>query len=219
MKKLLLILACILLVGCSKTADYKEISDSVILTLQGKEYSDKLDTNQKQLLENYLLEKDTIKVNDYIIYEDDFRTNEKNTYGVEVIDDVCYIKLSNIVFNNSLDHGDSESRIVCNGYYTFLSKDSVTNTTTYDTDFRFLGYYKDNLYHFVYRSYLNGNIVVVNIGDKIDVSFENIDLNNIKLHTVANSTIPSKIVPIVIIGFISVIIFLLWKRFQENNDL
>lgn len=205
------------MVGCTNKMDYKEVSDNVILILQGKEFNHQLNKQQMELLEKFISQQQKVNISNYILYEDVYKTSEENTNGVEIINNQCYINKNDIVYRDVLDHGEIEARVVCNGYYTFLLRDSIIDAYPYDKAFRFLGYYKDEIYHFAYQPYGENATFIVNIGNDITISFENID--DIKLSTIPTSQNGSKIIGISIIG--GIIVFILWilNKYKENNTL
>ena len=124
MKKIVLLLI-IFLTGCSNNIiDNKEISDSIIEYYQTGTYDSlKLSSSQYQKVENYIAQANNIKINlnDFMIYDDEYKTNEQNTTGVYVENNNCYINSNDINFIENSDQSyefDDNARIVCNGYFT-----------------------------------------------------------------------------------------------------
>lgn len=213
MKKILLILTCFLLLGCSnKSLQYKQVSDEVIYYLKNGSYrQNKLSKDQKELLDSFINPK--ININKFLIKEKEYQTNLPNTQGVFVEDGLCYIRLSDIVFSLE-DSANLEPRakIVCNGYQIYLFEDAINNNADYDFNYRFLGYYKDTDYHFVYRSYENGSQIAVNIGTQITISDAN--LENIKLKMIKVKKTNYVFISLVVTGFI---ILFLWIKKQHRH--
>lgn len=196
MKKIFLLLI-IFLTGCSNNIiNNKEISDSIIEYYQTGTYdSTKLSSSQYQKVENYIDQANNIKINlnDFMIYDDEYKTNEQNTTGVYVENNNCYINSNDINFIENSDQSyefDDNARIVCNGYFTVLTKDTVLSLDNTNkikqSDYRFLGYYEDNGDNFVYRSYENGSGLIVNISDEITLNFTNVD--NLTLQPIDESS-------------------------------
>ena len=222
MKKIILISMLLLLCGCqNKISEYQEVSDIVVSLFQKKTYNNEgLNDKQKQLLDNYIadLKNPEINLDDFIIYKDLFKTNDENTKGVYLIDDKCYIRYDDVHFINPSDNeGEVTARIVCNGYYTYISKDSVKpfdyNQNKDKYNYNYLGYYKDNGYNFVYSSYYDESGLVVHIGDKIEVEFRNVD--SLKLKTFnSNESKPNyfRIVGFIVLIVLSGITYFLYKK-------
>ena len=219
MKILLLII--IFLTGCSSTFDNKQVSDAIIEYYQTGTYDSlKLSNSQYQKVEDYIAQVDNIKINlnDFMIYDQEYKTNEENTTGVYIEDGVCYINSNDIDFIENSDESyefDDNAKIVCNGYFTVLTKDTVLaldNTNKIkQSDYRFLGYYEENGDNFVYRSYKNGTGLIVNISDEITLNFANVD--NLTLQPIDGNS--NLIIPIIIV-FVGVGVLLIRKKIKGD---
>ena len=219
MKILLLII--IFLTGCSSTFDNKQVSDAIIEYYQTGTYDSlKLSNSQYQKVEDYIAQADNIKINlnDFMIYDQEYKTNEENTTGVYIEDGVCYIDSNDIDFIENSDESyefDDNAKIVCNGYFTVLTKDTVLaldNTNKIkQSDYRFLGYYEENGDNFVYRSYKNGTGLIVNISDEITLNFANVD--NLTLQPIDGNS--NLIIPIIIV-FVGVGVLLIRKKIKGD---
>ena len=215
MKILLLII--IFLTGCSSTFDNKQVSDAIIEYYQTGTYDSlKLSNSQYQKVEDYIAQVDNIKINlnDFMIYDQEYKTNEENTTGVYIEDGVCYINSNDIDFIENSDESyefDDNAKIVCNGYFTVLTKDTVLaldNTNKIkQSSYRFLGYYEENGDNFVYRSYKNGTGLIVNISDEITLNFANVD--NLTLQPIDGNS--NLIIPIIIV-FVGIGVLLIRKK-------
>ena len=210
--KLLLVLI-LFLTGCSNKVNYnKEISDAIIGYYQNEAFSKKLDKKQLDIVNRYIESKEIINLDEYIIKEDDFKTTEMNTYGVYVENNNCYINKKNLEFTSSQDHNYSDyAKLVCNGYFTILNEDLITDDFELMGEYRFLGYYGDN--NFVYRNYENGNEIVITVTDEVVITTQN-DNSDLK-------QIPSNIkfdLKIILIIFLVIIGVILYKRKKENED-
>lgn len=222
MKKIIIILSLLLLCGCeSKITEYKEISD-IVVSLFKTETFDKKNLNNKQisLLDDYIknLKNPEINVSKYIVYDDIYKTVEKNTKGIYIKNNKCYIRYNDINFVESTDHNtEPMNTVVCNGYYVVLMHDSVKpieldyNNPIYD--YNYLGYYKDDSYHFAYRSYSDGSGLIVTVSDEITIEFT--DVNDLKLKTIRKTSYKKYIFQLITIIVLSAIIFLLKKK--EKN--
>ena len=222
MKKIVLLLI-IFLTGCSNNIiNNKEISDSIIEYYQTGTYdSTKLSSSQYQKVENYIAQANNIKINlnDFMIYDDEYKTNEQNTTGVYVENNNCYINSNDINFiensEQSYEFYDN-ARIVCNGYFTVLTKDTVLSLDNTNkikqSDYRFLGYYENNGDNFVYRSYKNGSGLIVNISDEIILNFTNVD--NLTLQPIDESS-NDLLFPIIIV-ILGIGVLLIKKRIDNN---
>ena len=217
MKRVIVILVGILLLsGCSnKIGEYKEVSDIVVGLFQNDSYSkDKLNASQIRMIENYIttLNNPEINVSDFLIANELYKTQEKNTSGVYVRDNKCYIKYKDIIFESPGDHvGESTARVICNGYTVILFEDSVKpRVADYQNpkyNYRYLGYYVDNGYHFAYRSYYDGSGLIVTVDDEVMVKFA--DVNSLNLSTSSSVSYSKYIKPIIlIIGAVGIIVFL-----------
>ena len=222
MKKIVLLLI-IFLTGCSNNIiDNKEISDSIIEYYQTGTYDSlKLSSSQYQKVENYIAQANNIKINlnDFMIYDDEYKTNEQNTTGVYVENNNCYINSNDINFIENSDQSyefDDNARIVCNGYFNVLNKDTVLSLDNTNrikqSDYRFLGYYEDNGDNFVYRSYENGSGLIVNISDEITLNFTNVD--NLTLRPIDESG-NDLLFPIIIV-ILGIGVLLIKKRIDNN---
>ena len=221
MKKIVLLLI-IFLTGCSSPNDNKQISDAIIEYYQTGTYDSlKLSNSQYQKVEDHINQANNIKINlnDFMIYDQEYKTNEKNTTGVYVENNICYINSNDIKFIENSDESyefDDNARIVCNGYFTVLTKDTVLSLDNTNkikqSDYRFLGYYEDNGDNFVYRSYENGSGLIVNISDEITLNFTNVD--NLTLRPIDESS-NDLLFPIIIV--ILGIGGLLIKKRIDNN--
>ena len=219
MKILLLII--IFLTGCSSTFDNKQVSDAIIEYYQTGTYDSlKLSNSQYQKVEDYIAQADNIKINlnDFMIYDQEYKTNEENTTGVYIEDGVCYIDSNDIDFIENSDESyefDDNAKIVCNGYFTVLTKDTVLaldNTNKIkQSSYRFLGYYEENGDNFVYRSYKNGTALIVNISDEITLNFANVD--NLTLQPIDGNS--NLIIPIIIV-FVGVGVLLIRKKIKGD---
>ena len=219
MKILLLII--ILWTGCSSTFDNKQVSDAIIEYYQTGTYDSlKLSNSQYQKVEDYIAQVDNIKINlnDFMIYDQEYKTNEENTTGVYIEDGVCYINSNDIDFIENSDESyefDDNAKIVCNGYFTVLTKDTVLaldNTNKIkQSSYRFLGYYEENGDNFVYRSYKNGTGLIVNISDEITLNFANVD--NLTLQPIDGNS--NLIIPIIIV-FVGVGVLLIRKKIKGD---
>lgn len=219
MKILLLII--IFLTGCSSTFDNKQVSDAIIEYYQTGTYDSlKLSNSQYQKVEDYIAQADNIKINlnDFMIYDQEYKTNEENTTGVYIEDGVCYIDSNDIDFIENSDESyefDDNAKIVCNGYFTVLTKDTVLaldNTNKIkQSSYRFLGYYEENGDNFVYRSYKNGTGLIVNISDEITLNFANVD--NLTLQPIDGNS--NLIIPIIIV-FVGVGVLLIRKKIKGD---
>lgn len=219
MKILLLII--IFLTGCSSTFDNKQVSDAIIEYYQTGTYDSlKLSNSQYQKVEDYIAQVDNIKINlnDFMIYDQEYKTNEENTTGVYIEDGVCYINSNDIDFIENSDESyefDDNAKIVCNGYFTVLTKDTVLaldNTNKIkQSSYRFLGYYEENGDNFVYRSYKNGTGLIVNISDEITLNFANVD--NLTLQPIDGNS--NLIIPIIIV-FVGVGVLLIRKKIKGD---
>ncbi len=219
MKILLLII--IFLTGCSSTSDNKQVSDAIIEYYQTGTYDSlKLSNSQYQKVEDYIAQADNIKINlnDFMIYDQEYKTNEENTTGVYIEDGVCYINSNDIDFIENSDESyefDDNAKIVCNGYFTVLTKDTVLaldNTNKIkQSSYRFLGYYEENGDNFVYRSYKNGTGLIVNISDEITLNFANVD--NLTLQPIDGNS--NLIIPIIIV-FVGVGVLLIRKKIKGD---
>lgn len=219
MKILLLII--IFLTGCSSTFDNKQVSDAIIEYYQTGTYDSlKLSNSQYQKVEDYIAQADNIKINlnDFMIYDQEYKTNEENTTGVYIEDGVCYINSNDIDFIENSDESyefDDNAKIVCNGYFTVLTKDTVLaldNTNKIkQSSYRFLGYYEENGDNFVYRSYKNGTGLIVNISDEITLNFANVD--NLTLQPIDGNS--NLIIPIIIV-FVGVGVLLIRKKIKGD---
>ena len=219
MKILLLII--IFLTGCSSTFDNKQVSDAIIEYYQTGTYDSlKLSDSQYQKVEDYIAQVDNIKINlnDFMIYDQEYKTNEENTTGVYIEDGVCYINSNDIDFIENSDESyefDDNAKIVCNGYFTVLTKDTVLaldNTNKIkQSSYRFLGYYEENGDNFVYRSYKNGTGLIVNISDEITLNFANVD--NLTLQPIDGNS--NLIIPIIIV-FVGVGVLLIRKKIKGD---
>ena len=219
MKILLLII--IFLTGCSSTFDNKQVSDAIIEYYQTGTYDSlKLSNSQYQKVEDYIAQADNIKINlnDFMIYDQEYKTNEENTTGVYIEDGVCYINSNDIDFIENSDESyefDDNAKIVCNGYFTVLTKDTVLaldNTNKIkQSSYRFLGYYEENGDNFVYRSYKNGTGLIVNISDEITLNFTNVD--NLTLQPIDGNS--NLIIPIIIV-FVGVGVLLIRKKIKGD---
>ena len=218
-KKIILGLLIVFLSGCSKEVlEYKKVSDALIQFYNEGSYDDKnLSTKQIGLLDNYLNNK-AICLDDYIIKDSSFMTNEGNTKGVYLNGGKCYINSQDIVFVKSTDHNiEDTARIVCNGYFVTLTKDSISpNTDNIRYDYRFLGYFKSDEYSFGYRSYYDGSSIIITVGDTIKVDYANVD--NLDLEPI-NNGIGSQLILIVVAVVIGLGLILIVKKIKENNDL
>ena len=221
MKKIVLLLI-IFLTGCSSPNDNKQISDAIIEYYQTGTYDSlKLSNSQYQKVEDHINQANNIKINlnDFMIYDQEYKTNEKNTTGVYVENNICYINSNDIKFIENSDESyefDDNAKIVCNGYFTILTKDTVLaldNTNKIkQSDYRFLGYYEENGDNFVYRSYENGTGLIVTISDEITLNFTNVD--NLTLRPIDESS-NDLLFPIIIV--ILGIGGLLIKKRIDNN--
>ena len=219
MKILLLII--IFLTGCSSTFDNKQVSDAIIEYYQTGTYDSlKLSNSQYQKVEDYIAQADNIKINlnDFMIYDQEYKTNEENTTGVYIEDGVCYINSNDIDFIENSDESyefDDNAKIVCNGYFTVLTKDTVLaldNTNKIkQSSYRFLGYYEESGDNFVYRSYKNGTGLIVNISDEITLNFANVD--NLTLQPIDGNS--NLIIPIIIV-FVGVGVLLIRKKIKGD---
>ena len=219
MKILLLII--IFLTGCSSTFDNKQVSDAIIEYYQTGTYDSlKLSNSQYQKVEDYIAQADNIKINlnDFMIYDQEYKTNEENTTGVYIEDGVCYIDSNDIDFIENSDESyefDDNAKIVCNGYFTVLTKDTVLaldNTNKIkQSSYRFLGYYEENGDNFVYRSYKNGTGLIVNISDEITLNFANVD--NLTLQPIDGNS--NLIIPIIIV-FVGIGVLLIRKKIKGD---
>ncbi len=219
MKILLLII--IFLTGCSSTFDNKQVSDAIIEYYQTGTYDSlKLSNSQYQKVEDYIAQVDNIKINlnDFMIYDQEYKTNEENTTGVYIEDGVCYINSNDIDFIENSDESyefDDNAKIVCNGYFTVLTKDTVLaldNTNKIkQSSYRFLGYYEENGDNFVYRSYKNGTGLIVNISDEITLNFANVD--NLTLQPIDGNS--NLIIPIIIV-FVGIGVLLIRKKIKGD---
>ena len=219
MKILLLII--IFLTGCSSTFDNKQVSDAIIEYYQTGTYDSlKLSNSQYQKVEDYIAQVDNIKINlnDFMIYDQEYKTNEENTTGVYIEDGVCYIDSNDIDFIENSDESyefDDNAKIVCNGYFTVLTKDTVLaldNTNKIkQSSYRFLGYYEENGDNFVYRSYKNGTGLIVNISDEITLNFANVD--NLTLQPIDGNS--NLIIPIIIV-FVGIGVLLIRKKIKGD---
>ena len=219
MKILLLII--IFLTGCSSTFDNKQVSDAIIEYYQTGTYDIlKLSNSQYQKVEDYIAQADNIKINlnDFMIYDQEYKTNEENTTGVYIEDGVCYIDSNDIDFIENSDESyefDDNAKIVCNGYFTVLTKDTVLaldNTNKIkQSSYRFLGYYEENGDNFVYRSYKNGTGLIVNISDEITLNFANVD--NLTLQPIDGNS--NLIIPIIIV-FVGIGVLLIRKKIKGD---
>ncbi len=221
MKKIVLLLI-IFLTGCSSPNDNKQISDAIIEYYQTGTYDSlKLSNSQYQKVEDHINQANNIKINlnDFMIYDQEYKTNEKNTTGVYVENNICYINSNDIKFIENSDESyefDDNARIVCNGYFTVLTKDTVLSLDNTNkikqSDYRFLGYYEDNGDNFVYRSYENGSGLIVNISDEITLNFTNVD--NLTLRPIDESG-NNLIFPIIIV-ILGIGVLLIKKRIDNN---
>lgn len=224
MKKIVLIIFVLLLCGCENNVnEYKEVSDIVIGLFKNANYNrEKLSEYQKNLISEYLidLENPEVNVSDFVIYNENYKTEDSNTDGIYLKDDRCYIKYNDIVFDDSEDHNsESMAKVVCNGYYVILFNDSVKPISIdYDDEkynYRYLGYYEDAGYNFAYRSYYDGSGLIVNIDDNIEIEFT--DVNDLKLKTINNFSFKNYIFPIIMLFIlISFLIYLKIKN-KKNN--
>ena len=221
MKKIVLLLI-IFLTGCSSPNDNKQISDAIIEYYQTGTYDSlKLSNSQYQKVEDHINQANNIKINlnDFMIYDQEYKTNEKNTTGVYVENNICYINSNDIKFIENSDESyefDDNAKIVCNGYFTILTKDTVLaldNTNKIkQSDYRFLGYYEENGDNFVYRSYENGTGLIVTISDEITLNFTNVD--NLTLRPIDESG-NNLIFPIIIV-ILGIGVLLIKKRIDNN---
>lgn len=221
MKKIVLLLI-IFLTGCSSPNDNKQISDAIIEYYQTGTYDSlKLSNSQYQKVEDHINQANNIKINlnDFMIYDQEYKTNKKNTTGVYVENNICYINSNDIKFIENSDESyefDDNAKIVCNGYFTVLTKDTVLSLDNTNrikqSDYRFLGYYEDNGDNFVYRSYENGSGLIVNISDEITLNFTNVD--NLTLRPIDESG-NNLIFPIIIV-ILGIGVLLIKKRIDNN---
>lgn len=211
MKKISLILFLLLLCGCGNVdvSEYEKVSKLALSTLKNESYEiDDLSDKQIKLLNNFKndLLNPVINISDFIVYDNYYKTNDKNTDGVFIENNSCYIRYNDIDFLGALaDEGEPIARVVCNGYYTTLYHDSVKpiGDSMYDSNYRYLGYYMDDGYNFCYRSYLDGSGLVIKINDKIDIEF--MDVDGLKLKSDDSSD--KSYVRIVVGGVIFVVVF------------
>lgn len=220
MKKIIIILLLMLLCGCEqKVEKLKEVSDVVVSLFNYDSYDkENLTKSQIKLIDNYIkdLENPEINITKYMIKDDSYKTNKNNTSGIYMKKNECYIKYNDIEFEEPFDHhSEKMSIVVCNGYNVVLFHDSVKPIIIdYDNpvyNYRFLGYYKDNGYHYVYRSYHDGSGLIVSITDKVSVEFT--DVNSLKLKTITKGTYKKyKFSFIAIIILISILILLKKKN-------
>lgn len=220
MKKIIIILSLLLLCGCeSKIAEYKETSDIVVSLFKTETYDKKnLNNNQIKLLDDYInnLKNPEINVSKYIIYDEAYKTTEENTKGIYIKNNKCYIRYNDINFVESTDHNtESMNTVICNGYYVVLMHDSVKpieldyNNPVYN----YLGYYKDDGYHFAYRSYMDGSGLIVTVSDEITTEFT--DVNDLELKTIRKTSYKKYIFPLITI-IVSIGIIYLLKKKEKN---
>ena len=182
-KRVCVILVLLLLCGCGKVdiSEYEKVSKLAVSMLKNEAYdTSDLSEKQMELLNNFKVDllNPLINVSDFIVYEDYYKTNDKNTDGIFLEDNICYIRYNVIDFLDALaDEGEPIARVVCNGYYTVLYHESVKpiGDSLYEDNYRYLGYYYDDGYNFCYRSYLDGNGLVIKISDRINIEFMNVD--------------------------------------------
>lgn len=222
MKKLIIILLLMSLCGCErKVENLKEVSDIVVSLFNSSSYDkDGLTNFQVKLIDNYIgdLTNPEINVTKYMIKDDFYKTTKKNTTGIYKKKNECYIRYNDIEFLEPFDHNTEKmSVVVCNGYNVELLYDSVKPIIIdYDNpvyNYRFLGYFNDNGYHFAYRSYYDGSGLVVSISDKVSIEFTSVD--SLKLKTITKNSYNKYIFSIVAITILIVVLILLKKK----NDI
>ena len=222
MKKIILIITLLLLTGCdNKVSEYKEVSDVVVGLFQKKYYnSNNLNETQKDLIDDYILSLDNpeINVSNFIVKDTSYSTNEENTDGIYMRDNKCYIKYNDIVFKEAIDHTmESIARVVCNGYYTILFDDSVKpmsiDYSNPKYNYRYLGYYKKEGYHFAYRSYYDGSGLIVSVNDMVSISFEEVD--DISLKQINNVSYSKYILLCIFLSVIVSLLIFVKKRKQD----
>lgn len=222
MKKIGLILLCFLLIGCdSKVNRYKQVSDAVIDILQTNKYSKKgFNKEQTKLLEKYLENNNDkeINIHDFVIYSDIYKTNKQNSDGVYVKNNQCYIKYSDLTFIPPEDrNGEDQAEVICNGYVVTIPKESIDKEENISQEYRFLGYYKDESYHFAYRSYEDGSGLIITISDKIQTEFASV--NGLDLQSVTESKNGNKTMIIISAMIIGGCVLFIVKKAKENNDM
>lgn len=222
MKKVILILSILLLSGCSnKYEEYKEVSDISISLLQKQSYqTEKLNSNQKKLIDNFHknLLNPKINISNFIIRNDALKTNQENSQGIYIEGDKCYIYYNDINFNEPSDHnGEKTASLICNGYLVEIPHDSVKpinlNYPNPKYNYRYIGYYEEDGYHFAYRSYYDGSGLIVTIKNDITLEFNNID--NLELKQYKKPSLNKFILPIIIA--ILLILILIYLKKKEKN--
>ena len=222
MKKLIIVLLIMLLCGCeSKVESLKEVADVVVSLFNNDSYDNEgLTNSQVKLIDSYIndLNNPEINVTKFMIKDDYYKTNKKNTSGIYIKKNECYIRYNDIQFLEPIDHNTEKmSVVVCNGYNVELLDDSVKPVIIdYDNpvyNYRFLGYYNDNGYHFAYRSYYDGSGLIVSISDQVSIEFT--EVNSLKLKSITKKSYNKYIFSIVAIIILIVVLILLKKK----NDI
>ena len=215
MKKIFLLLLVIILSGCNNSAlEYKKVADGLIDYYDDNYDKKNLNDKQEEMIEDYVNNKQ-INLENYIIKNDFYKTSEQNTFGVYVEDGKCYINIDDIVFTSSDSDTITSARIVCNGYFTTITKDSIKNSIPdiiSRFEYRFLGYYESDKYSYVYRSYNTGGELTITVGDKITVELKgDEDLELKPIYENKNIVLP------IIFILSGIIIFLVVKKFYHKD--
>jgi len=228
-KKYFIFLIPLFLTGCfSQTVpNYKNMADAIVNMYEGEMYNKKdfAKSDQKRLDEFYKdLQNPIINLDSLVTDYDKVATDQADTYGTYIENDNCYIKYSNISFNDgSYDTVGPHTYINCKGYSYYVKRidielyDDIINNQRYN--YRYLGYVQvDNVYKFVYRSLYDQTGFVVTIDDKnINTNVEKIE--NYELKTVLTKDPKSGIFGILfIIGGI-ILIWYLIREYNKNHEL
>jgi len=185
MKKIIILSLIIifLLTGCTAKnfKYYKNVSNTVISFYNTNKYdSEKYSKNDIPALETYLSEltheNQVINISNYLVKSDEYYTDEANTQGVWIENDICYIDYNDLGLNpsdiyveSSNDEMELHKKVVCNNYYTILYESSfypdyLTTKSNLRYNYIYLeGYKTKEGYEFIYRSTYDGTGMKVSI--------------------------------------------------------
>lgn len=191
MKKIALLLVLLTLFsGCTLIKDrvyYKNIADQAISIFNSPDY-DKKDIASSdlealdKLVSEITHENQLINISDFIVKEDEFKTDEPNSYKVFVKDNECYMYYSDLRFDEVWEtEMEIHRQVICNGYYaTIYMSDFFPNyedsLKEQKHNYVFSSYIKnEDNYRFIYRSSKDGTVLTV----KLDLDGNTV--SNIKL--------------------------------------
>jgi|GEM_PF-2691598 len=178
MKKIIILglVTMFLLTGCTMKnfKYYKNVSDTVLSFYNTDKYEqNKYSDNDIPAIEAYLSQlthaNQVVNINDYLIKTDEFYTDEDNTEGVWIKNNICYIKYDDLGLNKidtyipeGNDEEELSKKVICNNYYTILYASSFyPDYATTKSNLRYNYIYLDGNktedgYEFVYRSTYDG---------------------------------------------------------------